>query len=1011
MKDFFGTRNGVLENVVEVCSMSFAFRASLLLFALSLGLMKPAMAQVQPTAEPAVRALAAALETATSEEEQDRLLVQEQNLVNSSLLAALKEKTDFLLQKSDFAPAQKLLQLAARIAERIEDRRGLADAMTGLGFIHMGQNRAAQALDYLQKSLAIYEVAGDKKGTERALNYIGATQRLQSRFDEALESFNRALPISEEIGDRIQTAVILSNIGIVYRSRGDYQLAMEFYQKSRAISEGLTDKRALKNVLNSIGNVYQAQGSYELALEFYRKSLAICEELNDKDGMQVVLYAIGAVYNFQGRYAEALAYFQKSLKINEELGSAGMRGIGFNLHSIGMLYSRQGRYDQALEYYGKSLKIREELNDKFGTGQTENNIGVVYKSQGLYEQAMEWFQKSLKLAEGMAVKGDIAGSLSNIGDIHRRQGRYDLALEYLQKSLRLREEMGDRRGICATLRDLGLLYQDKGDYTALLEVSRRAAGLAEDIHAPEELWAAQEGIGRALRALGEHAQARQSFLDAINTVESLRHQVAGDAQQQQSFLENKLSPWLSMIGLLVSQNEPAEALNFAERSKARVLLDVLQGGRASPGKSLSLQEQQTEKDKRLHLVELNLQLGGEMRRDRPSASRVEKLKADIARARLEYEALETSVYATHPELQVHRGEAAIITPEELTALLPDAGSALLEYVVTDAVTYLFAVTRAQSKSSIEVKVFTVPVKQTELARLTENFRQQLEGRDLGFRSSALKLYDLLLRPAQAQLKGKRNLVIVPDDKLWDLPFQALLAGDRYLIENTAVSYTPSLTVLREMSKQRKKRETDAGASTLLAFGNPGPKPEALPQAEQEVNTLRQVYGAAHSKVYVGAEASEDRAKAEAGQASVLHFATHATLDNAAPMYSHLSLAQGDKNEDGVLEAWELMQLDLKAELAVLSACETARGRFGAGEGMIGLTWALFVAGVPTTVVSQWQVEAAGTRDLMVSFHRALNARHEARTEALRQAALKLMRNPETSHPFYWAGFVLVGDGR
>ena len=145
--------------------------------------------------------------------------------------------------------------------------------------------------------------------------------------------------------------------------------------------------------------------------------------------------------------------------------------------------------------------------------------------------------------------------------------------------------------------------------------------------------------------------------------------------------------------------------------------------------------------------------------------------------------------------------------------------------------------------------------------------------------------------------------------------------------------------------------------------------------------------------------------------------TPGVLNDAAPMYSHLMLAPGDKNEDGLLEAWELMQLDLKAELAVLSACETARGRYGAGEGMIGLTWALFVAGVPTTVVSQWKVESASTRDLMVNFHRGLGSppglgkTKATKTEALRQAALKVMNNPETTHPFYWAGFVLVGDHR
>jgi len=146
------------------------------------------------------------------------------------------------------------------------------------------------------------------------------------------------------------------------------------------------------------------------------------------------------------------------------------------------------------------------------------------------------------------------------------------------------------------------------------------------------------------------------------------------------------------------------------------------------------------------------------------------------------------------------------------------------------------------------------------------------------------------------------------------------------------------------------------------------------------------------------------------------FATHGMLDNSSPMYSHLVLAPGGPNEDGLLEAWELMQLDLKADLVVLSACEAARGRFGAGEGMIGLSWAMFIAGVPSIVVSQWKVEAASTRDLMVNFHKSLILPSRAdktaptKTEALRQAALRVMRNPETRHPFYWAGFVLLGDG-
>src|SRR6185369_12472368 len=250
--------------------------------------------------------------------------------------------------------------------------------------------------------------------------------------------------------------------------------------------------------------------------------------------------------------------------------------------------------------------------------------------------------------------------------------------------------------------------------------------------------------------------------------------------------------------------------------------------------------------------------------------------------------------------------------------------------------------------------------------------------------------------------------------LCDLPFQALVKAGRFMIEDASISYAPSLTVLREMNKRRTDQLATRAPASLLALGNPVPGPETarsgmtlragnldpLPEAGEEVRALARLYGAARSKVYVGAEAREDRVKSEAGRASILHFTTHGTLNNAAPMYSYLTLAEGGSNDDGLLEAWELMQLDLKADLAVLSACETARGRIGGGEGVIGLSWAMFIAGVPATVVSQWKVESASTRDLMVNFHRSLISFQPTKADALRQAALKLMRNPETSHPFY-----------
>jgi CHAT domain-containing protein len=292
---------------------------------------------------------------------------------------------------------------------------------------------------------------------------------------------------------------------------------------------------------------------------------------------------------------------------------------------------------------------------------------------------------------------------------------------------------------------------------------------------------------------------------------------------------------------------------------------------------------------------------------------------------------------------------------------------------------------------------------------------------------------LLLKPARADLAGRNIIVIVPDGILWELPFQSLQeSGGRYLIEDHAISYAPSLTVLREMTKLRT-RDSSPAQSTLLAFGNPAlsgqtvdqakamqrdEKLGPLPEAEKEVKGLAAMYGPARSKVYVGTAASEERLKSEAGRHRILQLATHAVLNDVSPMYSYVVLAQGESgaSEDGLLEAWEMMNLDLRTDLVVLSACETGRGRVGKGEGMIGMAWALFVAGSPTTLASLWKVESVSTTELMLEFHRKLLSTRPSeqsrisKSKALQAAAIRMLANRKYRHPFYWAGFSLVGVG-
>jgi CHAT domain-containing protein len=365
---------------------------------------------------------------------------------------------------------------------------------------------------------------------------------------------------------------------------------------------------------------------------------------------------------------------------------------------------------------------------------------------------------------------------------------------------------------------------------------------------------------------------------------------------------------------------------------------------------------------------------------------------------------------------------------EAGALINDSQTALLEYVVTQNRTYLFVLTKPISTDPVRLKVYPIEVSARELATRVADFRQRLASNSADFKEPARSLYDLLLQPAQTELDGREAIYIVPSEGLWELPFQALLSRlNKYVLEDHALSYAPSLSVLREM--KRKAHATSPTLPRLLALGNPSLKGQSasqlsltrgetsfdsLPQAEQEVKTIGEIYGADASTILIGNAAREETFKATASKYPVLHFAAHGVLDDANPLYSRLLLATESDSEDGFLEAREIMKLDLHADLAVLSACQTARGQVGSGEGLIGMSWALFIAGTSTTIASQWKVDSASTARLMIDFHRNLQSQkrpsRSGTAEALRKAAIKLMADPKYSHPFFWSGFVVVGNG-
>ncbi|HKP38997.1 MAG TPA: tetratricopeptide repeat protein, partial [Pyrinomonadaceae bacterium] len=487
------------------------------------------------------------------------------------------------------------------------------------------------------------------------------------------------------------------------------------------------------NALIGLGDVYAVQGDYRRAADNYQQIMKLVESLGHKPGIAVVSVRLGDIHYYQGNFPQALDYYQRSVDLYEKLGSR--EDIAHPLLRIGDAYFAQNDNTRSLEYYQRSLKICEQTFDKGGQAFLLNRIAEVYTAQGRYEEAEDFYRRSLKLQEELGIKSIKAHTLNGIGGIYYRQGSYGEAAR----------------------------------------LSAQATELAKESNAPEILWKTLTSLGQAYRALKQMDRAQQSFDEAIAILEKMRGQLVGSERDQQLFFENKTVPYVEMVELLIAQNNVTEAFHYAEMAKGRMLLDVLRQGRSDISKTMTAEERDHEKQLKATVTALNSQQRKEISMRQPDKSRLASIDAQLQKARLEYEAYETRIYAAHPDLKAGRGGSEPLSLNEAGALINDSQTALLEYVVTQNRTYLFVLTKLNGTDPVRLKVYPIEVSARELTTRVADFRQRLAGNSADFKEPARSLYDLLLQPARDELEGKTAICIVPAEVLWELPFQALLS--------------------------------------------------------------------------------------------------------------------------------------------------------------------------------------------------------------------------------------------
>jgi len=800
-------------------------------------------------------------------------------------------------------------------------------------------------------------------------------------------------------GDLAGESNLLRTFSMLLRNGG--QDAVPAAMEALAIAQRSGDPDAIAGAIHAAGTARAARGEVAGGLEDLRVASSMLDRLRDPRIALKALAMRSLISYSNGALRDSLQYAQQLIEESTRYGwTEGQSSAEIYL---GLLHHGLGAQEVARTYlessYRKALASRDARNELF----TLFNLGGCEVLLEDYDAAIDHYRRAIRFSPEM-IKGMEPMMRSALGTAYLRAGRLAEAEEMISSAIDCARNL-DMTALSEPLAVLGELRLAQGRPQEALDAANQVRVLASEAG---DSWPVDALAGRALKHLGRIGEAETAFRSAIERIEATRSQLEVAEGAATRYFDDKTDPYAELAELLATSGRAAEALELSEQMRARTLAVVLEQGKIDISATMEPAEKERERELNERLAELNGIL-------------LENPKNEDARkardaARLDLDRFRDELFVSHPAVQLRRAlrGAPIAIPDEL------ADTLIVEYIVRDHGVLAITARRARDGRMRNSARF-IPVSSSRLATLVNSFLEALAHRDAGYREHARTLYDLLLGPIEKQMHARKRVCVIPDGVLWKLPFHALVdREERHVIERMPLFYAASVRTLAFAAAHAPRK----GLRPLLALGDPRLSKKAaanavafqrdaetgpLPDAQKEVEAIRALYPAKTTKVLVGAEATEDTFKREAAKYQVLHLAAHALFDERAPMYSALLLSSTeDGREDGFLEAREIADLTLNSEVAILSACDTARGRYGAGEGLIGMSWALQVAGCPTAIVSQWKVASAPTAQLMIAFHRNLIA-GTSKVESLRRASLELMRTRAYAHPYYWSPFVLVGS--
>jgi len=912
--------------------------------------------------------------------------------------------------------------------------------LDSLAQLHFAQSEFEEALDYAQQSVQkTKEVHGTaNKMYVQSLLQLARTQQMIGDYTKAGQSFDQSLTICrQQLADNKKLmAFTLLRVGHYYRVIGDFQAAERHIKETKEIYVNLygPQSRQMLNITTSLATIYKNLRQFQQSITLLEESLDIAFGLWGKEDPEIRnIYLIAAViYSEVNKYKKSEEYYLLAHDLVKKYDGKISNQYGRILNNMGYNYNKMGQYDKAEKLLWKSLKVRTAVlgNEHYRIGSVYANLGDAEHGRKNYKKAEEFYKKGLRIYENALGKQHrkTIGTRLKFANMYRLSEQFEKAKTEIRKILRATciEEIDSIHSIHTLVREKSFHYPfDVRDALSYLARTYEAEYYATE---KEELLKESLDVSHTLahfihKAHHEFSSSSDKLrlLWMITPVtfmlikkSNMLYELTGDS----TYLNNQISyAEYNKSAILNSTLNTNEAINFGGVPK-----DVIQ------------KEKQLTEAVNKHKAKL---LQAQSSKDSVG---VEQARDALIEANMQQRDFRKHLLNDYPAYNKMKYQLNQITVNDIQEQLLDEETVLLEYVIILHVVCLFVVTKE------DFYVYRIKFETTkEREELTKQLRkslsdykyiinQPLESGNL-FKETAFKLYDKFIAPAKEHLKGKKHLIIVPDDDLGHIPFGVLLTESQkqskkidyaalpYLLKKYRISYSYSASLLLE-SYQEKIRNNNG---QLIAFAAAYPKLKGLSQlrspaqeqlrnelialdaVKKEVQRLEKQFG--NGQFYYDEKANERQFKEEANDYAVIHLAMHGILDKKHPLLSSLAFTENlDTLEDNFLEAHEISNLKLNADLVVLSACETGYGSFGHGEGVLSLARSFMYAGVPSLVVSMWQVNDLSTSKIMTLFYQNIQA-GQNKAEALQKAKLDYMQSAKevAAHPAFWAPFIQLGN--